>query len=88
MNETLKALMEEVLLLTTLFKDETEPQTLRSDIASEYVSLNSVVILMKALKAMKKEGTLHSYTTGSKIIMPILKPQTTQVCSKTNKMDR
>lgn len=84
MNDTLKALMEEVLLLTTLFEDESEPQTLRFDIAAEHVSLRSVVILIKALKVMKKEGTLHCYTAGSKIIMPFLKPPTPQVCSKTN----
>lgn len=84
MNDTLKALMEEVLLLTTLFEDESEPQTLRFDIAAEHVSLKSVVILMKALKVMKKEGTLHSYTAGSKIIMPFLKPPTPQVFSQTN----
>lgn len=74
--------MEEVLLLTTSFEDETELQTFRLDIASHHVSLKSVVILMKALKLMKKEGTLHTYTTGSKIILPILIPPTPQVCPK------
>ena len=82
MNESLKTLMEEVLLLTTSFEDETELQTFRLDIAAQHVSLKSVVILMRALKLMKKEGTLHTYTTGSKIILPILTPPTPQVRPK------
>lgn len=80
MNPSLRELAEQALLITNMFTDESDLQTLKEDIESDYLSVRSMQTLKRALVEIKKEASLQSYTVGSKITFPSFKPVLPQVC--------
>ena len=82
MNAALRGLIKRTLLITTIFTDESDIQTLKDDCAADYVSVKSLQILKRALVEMKDERTLHSYILGSKVTFPNFKPKVVEVSRK------
>lgn len=80
MNDSLRELVEQALLIPSIFLDDSEYQSLKNDMDSDYVSIRSLQLLKRALVIMKKEGTLHSYIAASSIKFPLLKPVKSSVC--------
>lgn len=74
MNDSLRSLAGQALLISSLFSDESEFQRLKGDMEADYISVRSLLLLKKALVLMDKEGTLHSYIADCTIIFPLLKP--------------
>ena len=81
MNDSLRELIEQALLMSDLFSDESEYQSLKDDMEADHVSVRSLQLLKRALVFMKKEGTLHSYIADSSIKFPLLKPAKASVFS-------
>lgn len=79
MNESLRELIERALLITTVFTDEADIQTLKDDIVADHVTVETLQILKRALVEMKEERTLHSYIAGSKMTFPAFKPKVVEV---------
>ena len=79
MNDSLRVLIEQALLIPNLFTDESEHQSLKDDMEANHVSVKSLQLLKRALVFMKKEGTLHTYIADSSIKFPLLKPTKSSV---------
>lgn len=81
MNDSLQCLAEKVLLMDSLFSNESDSQTLRDDIAAHSLTLRSIRILKNALVLMDDKNSLHSYISGSKLTFPNFKPPAREVTS-------